>query len=322
MNSLSLDCLSIKVYDRGHDCDWQTLHGLNIKSLSVCFEKKFTNSESLSHALSSLTQLELLSIKVKYDGFSTELVQDTPVMPGLSVWLTLHGLSIKSLSLSLKGKYYGWFELKYATYIKQSLLSLTQLETLSISVDEYSPGLLEALHGIKIKRLSLNHEYIECKRDPKEQFPQSLSSLIQLETFTLHLYKYIVLQLPQSLKYFNIYCASLRPSELRDLCDTLTAYSHTIEMSLEFGCASSCLQEYITIHQELTERKNVKVKRFRINESPDFSESTIYKREIGGVDDADADDFSIKDCAYQTFAKCLIDSRIDRISIRLQIGPD
>ncbi|KAH3778628.1 hypothetical protein DPMN_180097 [Dreissena polymorpha] len=100
-------------------------------------------------------------------------------------------------------------------------------------------------------------------------------------------------------------------------------------MSLEFDCASSfmsleriSLQEYIPFHQEITARKNVAVKRFRINESHDFTKFTIYVRDIGGVDDAAPDDFCIKDYAYQKFVKCLIDSPIDRISIRLQIGPD
>ncbi|KAH3778627.1 hypothetical protein DPMN_180096 [Dreissena polymorpha] len=67
--------------------------------------------------------------------------------------------------------------------MNQPLLSLTKLETLSISVDEYSPGLLEALYGLKIKGLSLNHEYRHFKREHREFLSQSLSSLSQLETY-------------------------------------------------------------------------------------------------------------------------------------------
>ncbi|KAH3778631.1 hypothetical protein DPMN_180100 [Dreissena polymorpha] len=309
-----METLSIRVKEDSPDL-WEALHGLSIKSLSLSIGWKRNLTESLSQSLLSLTQMDTLSISVRKDS------------PGL--WGALHGLSIKSLSLSLKGENYAFFELRYATNMKQSLLSLTKLETLSISVDEYSPGMFEALYGLKIKGLSLNHENINFKREHKEPLSQSLSSLSQLETLTLHLYTYIALQLPQSLKYFNIYCAALRPSKLRDLCDLLTAFNHTIEMSLEFGCASSfmpleriSLQEYIPFHQEFTARKNVAVKRFRINESHDFAEFTISVRDIDGVDDAAPDDYCIKDYAYQTFVKCLIDRTIDRISIRLQIDPD
>ncbi|KAH3770447.1 hypothetical protein DPMN_171734 [Dreissena polymorpha] len=69
---------------------WEVVHGLNIKSLSLnslwessAVEAKY--AESLSQTLVSLTKLETLSI-------------DEHESPGL--WEALHGLNIKSLSLS------------------------------------------------------------------------------------------------------------------------------------------------------------------------------------------------------------------------------
>ncbi|KAH3774280.1 hypothetical protein DPMN_175658 [Dreissena polymorpha] len=83
---LQLDKLSIDVEYDNPDL-WQSLHGLNIKSLSLSCPSEVKHTESLSQSLSSLTQLERLSIEVWYD------------FPGL--WEALHGLSIKNLSMRL-----------------------------------------------------------------------------------------------------------------------------------------------------------------------------------------------------------------------------
>ncbi|KAH3776100.1 hypothetical protein DPMN_177514 [Dreissena polymorpha] len=141
---------------------------------------------------------------------------------------------------------------------------------MSLQTGDIPDGLLKAIHGQDIKSLSLlgleevNHA---------ESLSRSLSSLTQLETLILYSYTYIALQLPQSLKYVNLYCVTLFPSKLRDLVDTISTCTHTIEIKLEFGCVSSShhperipLQEYIPIKQELEARKNVEVKRFRIYE--------------------------------------------------------
>ncbi|XP_052259252.1 uncharacterized protein LOC127863677 [Dreissena polymorpha] len=175
---IQLDELNIKVK---HSIplspdQWKTLHGLKIRSLSLTWDA-LKHTESLSQSLASLTRLEMLCITVYY------------AEPGM--WEALHGLDIKSLSLSLGWGYiYGYdaFELKYAESLKQSLLSLKQLETLSCSVDLESPGLWEALHGLSIKSLTLS---LRCARRfsfkliNTTSLKQSLLSLKQLETLSI-----------------------------------------------------------------------------------------------------------------------------------------
>ncbi|KAH3778626.1 hypothetical protein DPMN_180095 [Dreissena polymorpha] len=166
MKSLSLDGLSIQVENASADM-WQTLHGLNIKSLNLCIRREVKHTESLSQALSSLTQLEMFSIEVKY------------CSP--SLWDSLHGLNIKSLSLRMS-----LFVVKHKESLSQSLLSLAKMETLSIRVKEDSPDLWEALHGLSIKSLSLS---IEWKRNLTESLSQSLLSFTQMDTLSISVKK-------------------------------------------------------------------------------------------------------------------------------------
>ncbi|KAH3769870.1 hypothetical protein DPMN_171151 [Dreissena polymorpha] len=74
-------------------------------------------------------------------------------IPGM--WGALCGLNIKRLSLQVEFDRVNNVEL-----LSQSLSSLTQLKTLSISVQTDSPGLLEALRGLNIKSLSV-HEHVK-----------------------------------------------------------------------------------------------------------------------------------------------------------------
>ncbi|KAH3714824.1 hypothetical protein DPMN_057525 [Dreissena polymorpha] len=152
----------------------------------------------------------------------------------------------------------------------------------------------------------------------EESFPQSLPSITQLETLTLHVDTFIALQVPRSLKYFNIYFNTLIPSELRDLVGTLAACSHAIESNLQFGCASSDkhqnripLHEYIPMEKELVSRTNVVVKRFRIYESE--SNSAIPVRYIGSIVDPVRRYLSKKHDAYKRFAKCMRIFKCSRI---------
>ncbi|KAH3793190.1 hypothetical protein DPMN_146695 [Dreissena polymorpha] len=157
------------------------------------------SSQSLKQSLSLLTQLDTLSISVQYYD------PHNPDSPGL--WEALHGLSIKSLSLI--GHY---LLLEYATSLNQSLSSLTQLGTLSIGVDVESPDLWETPHGLNIKRLSLCAKRGTMRVwHAEKSFSQLLSSITQLETLTLHVDTFIALQVPRSLKYFNIYFNTLLP---------------------------------------------------------------------------------------------------------------
>ncbi|XP_052221617.1 uncharacterized protein LOC127838087 isoform X1 [Dreissena polymorpha] len=314
-----LDKLSIKVYDHIDYIPglWEALHGLNIKSLSLSFRNiglKVKYADSMSQSLSSLTHLDTLSINA------------ADYIPGL--WEALHGLNIKSLSLSGR---YGGFDVKSADSMSQSLLSLTYLDTLSICTYVDSPGLLEALHGLNIKSLSLS------AIEHAESIARSLSSLKQLETLSVF-WTYIDIKLPQSLKHLNSYCMVLLPSELRDLVDALSACTQTIESNLDFCCASlddSTFkrippEEYIVVKKELEMRKNVEVKRFQILDrtiqtdvyvDDDDAASDWSVRDIGGVHDGTKYDDNVKDVSYKEFDCRMSREIITRISMRLLITP-
>ncbi|KAH3770600.1 uncharacterized protein LOC127843703 [Dreissena polymorpha] len=362
-----LETLNVSVY-ADSSCPWKALHGLNIKSLRLSLfhngNCKDVQAESLYQSLASLTQLETLSITLHPDsrglwrgihclnikrlslkskewgGLHKELMSlslssltllDTLCIemecdnPGL--WEAVHGLNIKNLFLSGLWKRTG-IDVTHTVSLSNTLSSLTQLETLSIDVEHESPGLWAALHGQNIKSLSLSgvrkSSGIDVKR--AETFSQSLSSLTQLETLTLHVHTYIALQVPQSLKYLNIYSDTMLPSKVRELVDSLAIYTHSIGLKLEFGCASSIdpperipVQEYIPFQQELAARKNVAMKRFRIYELPDSAGYAMSVRDIGDVDDAACD--ILEDDVYKKFAKYIDRYIINRISILIEISP-
>ncbi|KAH3824830.1 hypothetical protein DPMN_126683 [Dreissena polymorpha] len=146
-------------------CLLEALCGLHIRSLSLrlCRLTEQHASE-LSHSPSSLKQLEILSL---------QLIYCSPFL-----WEALHSLHIKSLSLSGSLK----FSEKHVRLASQSLLSLTQLETLSIDfrVVPFDPHicLWESLCGLHIKSLSLSL-YRLTGQDVSE-LSHSLSSLKQL----------------------------------------------------------------------------------------------------------------------------------------------
>ncbi|KAH3771141.1 hypothetical protein DPMN_172443 [Dreissena polymorpha] len=292
---------------------WRGLHCLNIKRLSLkSKEWGGLHKELMSLSLSSLTQLDTLCIEMECDN------------PGL--WEAVHGLNIKSLSLSGFWKRTG-IDVKHTLSMAKTLSSLIHLETLSIDVEHESLGLWEALHGQNIKSLSLSGVRKSSGIDVKhaETFSQSLSSLTQLKTLTLHVHTYIALQVPQSLKYLNIYSDTMLPSKVRELVDSLAIYTHSIGIKLEFGCASSIdpperipVQEYIPFQQELAARKNVAIKRFRIYELPDSAGYAMSVRDIDDVDDADSD--ILEDDVYKRFAKYIDGYKINRISILVEIS--
>ncbi|KAH3780631.1 hypothetical protein DPMN_158450 [Dreissena polymorpha] len=305
---------------------WKALHGLNIKSLSLSGTWGSLNvdhEESLSQSLSSLTQLETLSIEVKYDsprllkalhglnikslslrGFweglyvenvewqsqslssltqlETLSIEVWYYSPGL--WKALHGLNIKSLSLSVK--MHEVLNVADEESLSQSLSSLTQLETLNIEVEYDSPGLWKALHGLNIRSLSLSLSLsLSIMQggwdvDHKESLSQSLSSLTQLETLSIEvkydspgLWKALHGLNIKSLKYFNIYCGGLLPSEVLELVDTLPTCTQKVGSNMKLCCSLEILiveniplVKYTVIQQELETRKNVTVERFQISE--------------------------------------------------------
>ncbi|KAH3780473.1 hypothetical protein DPMN_158288 [Dreissena polymorpha] len=237
---------------------WKALYGLNVKSLSLSIMQGGLNKdheESLSQSLSSLTQLETLSILHEWNS------------PGL--WKALHGLNIKSLSLSIMQ---GSLNVDHEESLSQSLSSLTQLETLSIGVGYDSLGLWKALHGLNIKSLSLSGTCGGLNVDHDESLSKSLASLTQLETVTLYVKIYKQIELPQSLKYLNIYCDVFLPSKVLELVDTLPTCTQKVESNLKLCCSLKFLivdniplEEYTAIKQELEMRKNVTVEGFQIS---------------------------------------------------------
>ncbi|KAH3853028.1 hypothetical protein DPMN_095551 [Dreissena polymorpha] len=167
---------------------------------------------------------------------------------------------------------------------------------------------------------------------------QSLSSLKQLEKLSIILWTYIDIKLRQSLKYLNIYCVTLLPSELRELVAALSACTHTVESNLDFCCASweyfTCKrippEEYIVVQHELEMLKKVAVKRFRIldrkrRQTDIFDHDDVAShwsvRGISGVHDDKEGDDNVKDDAYKRFVGAISYEIINRISMRLLITP-
>ncbi|KAH3844240.1 hypothetical protein DPMN_086496 [Dreissena polymorpha] len=200
--------------------------------------------------------------------------------------------------------------------------------TLKMVVSEDSPGLWEALHSLNIKSLSLQGfgDATTARVKHGELLNQSLSSLTQLETLTIHLRTYDVIKPPPSLKYLNIYSGTLLPSQLRELMDTLHACTQTIDSRIEFGCAMSiytddnhdeeriqqiALEEYTPIVHELETLKNVAVNRFRILDrtrknrwlGEDVDVSCWFVRSNGDIDDDKQNDDNFKDKLYTEFVR-------------------
>ncbi|KAH3811686.1 uncharacterized protein LOC127833603 [Dreissena polymorpha] len=304
---------------------WEALNGLNIKSLTVIGRNKRLDVkfiELLKQSLSSLKQMETLSIDMN----------NSP-----SLWEAIKRLNIKSLTLT------GWNErldVEFVESFRQSLYSLKQLE--SLSIDMYnSSGIWKALNGLNIKNMTLNGFNKLYDVNHVESLSQTPSSLKQLETLTICVFNYIDLQLPQSLKYVNIYCYALYPSELRTLAKTLSACDQKIEGKLEFGCSRITsgyvfshiferipVEEYMAIRQELVALKNVAVKRFKIfdrikpNMRTGDADSAWSVRGICDSDDDHEDYGNVEDDAHKKFIANINDIIINRISMRFAITPD
>ncbi|KAH3783136.1 hypothetical protein DPMN_161064 [Dreissena polymorpha] len=342
-----LETLNIRVKKDSHPGLFDALHGLNIKSLSLngSIADERSVEQKLTRLFQSLTQLETLSFGItngsQYEAFT--------------IFQSLHGLNSKSLSLN------GFSSCKFvggkSWHCSQLFKSLIQLKTLSMRVDAFLDlchYLPEALRGLHITRLSLSVLQNFVKLKNAELLLQSISSLTLLETLTLHVFDYIDLQLPQSLKYFNFYCNRIKPPELRDLVKALSACSQTVESKLEFGCAGYKYitdhwsettlfppEEYIPVQLELTVQRNITVKRFRIldriranrwygywNDSRYGSwedsrirataDSAWSVRDNVAVENDDYDDGIVDDETYNLFVRWL-DNWIDnRISMQVQ----
>ncbi|KAH3769869.1 hypothetical protein DPMN_171150 [Dreissena polymorpha] len=155
---------------------WEALCGLNIKSLSLGDKQEYSrfdlnNNEMLSQFLSSLTHLENLSIYVDLD---------IPFLCKVIIQAVDTG---NDLGLDWSNPFQNVTANK--EFLSQSLSSLTQLKTLSISVHKDSPGLLEALRGLNIKCLSLEYTREGMTVGHGEYLSQPLSSLTQLKSLSI-----------------------------------------------------------------------------------------------------------------------------------------
>ncbi|KAH3811731.1 hypothetical protein DPMN_140146 [Dreissena polymorpha] len=235
-----LETLSIDIYNSPFLCE--ALHGLNIKCLTLSGgmdDFEVNHAEPLSQTLSSLKQLESLSIDM--------YISPIP-------WKALHGLNIKSLTLSC------WMYDSEVNHVQlsQTLSSLKQLESLSIDMC-ISPFLWKALRGLNIKSLTLSGWNERLKLYHVESLSKTLLSLKQLKTLTICVFNYIDIH-----------------TDFRKLAETLSACDQKIEGRLEFGCSFRYsfsnnfvfkpvpVEEYMANRQELEALKNVAVKRFRI----------------------------------------------------------
>ncbi|KAH3785584.1 uncharacterized protein LOC127843245 [Dreissena polymorpha] len=292
------------------------LHGLNLKRLNLCgkYGGLLMHNGRLTHflsrCLSSLTHMETLS-------FSSFVVNS-------SLLEALRGLNIKSLSLS--NEWSNSIE-NHAEPGLKPLSSITQLETLiiSVSVDRY--GLWEAIHGLNIKNLRLFDDWRGMTLEHVESLSESLSSLTQLEMFSIYVNEHIDIQLPPSLKYLNIYCYALDPSEFRDLLNTITACTQQVEIRLEFGCffpfhsKHTPMEEYNNVQQKVKTLKNVIVKRFIIYiRRPGRNKWSV--RYVDVSDEDYHDDYSGDNEEYLYLLCNMDDGMINRVSMRLQIIPE
>ncbi|KAH3786526.1 uncharacterized protein LOC127843162 [Dreissena polymorpha] len=156
---------------------WEALHGLNIKSLSLYDEYKIgfnlNHKELFSQFLSSLTHLEKLSITMDCG------------IPSLCKALRV--MNINDLILRWSDTFQD-LTANHLELLSQSLSSLILLTTLSIYVDEDSPGLWEVLRGLNIKSLNLGDTCRCLKVTHVESLSESLASLTQLETLCIRVY--------------------------------------------------------------------------------------------------------------------------------------
>ncbi|XP_052235919.1 uncharacterized protein LOC127847797 isoform X2 [Dreissena polymorpha] len=121
-------------------------NSLNVRSLCLRLygddstKLTMTQKSSLYHSLSSHTELETLII-------------DIPIENSTGLWEALRCLNVKTRDLKGNGI---WFDMMNDAHsVSQSLLLLTQLETLGIEVFSDRPGLWEALRCLNVKTLHL-----------------------------------------------------------------------------------------------------------------------------------------------------------------------
>ncbi|XP_052214948.1 uncharacterized protein LOC127833629 isoform X5 [Dreissena polymorpha] len=182
---VQLDTLTISAKEF-HPTLWKALHGLNIKCLNIkCLNINGLDADCMEHGLESLFQS--LKSLVQLDTLSIRAKEFHPTL-----WKALHGLNIKCLNIkcrNINGLNAACME-EGSESLFQSLKSLVQLDTLTISAKEFHPTLWKALYGLNIKCLNIKCRNINglnaaCMEEGSESLFQSLKSLVQLDTLTI-----------------------------------------------------------------------------------------------------------------------------------------
>ncbi|KAH3844063.1 hypothetical protein DPMN_086314 [Dreissena polymorpha] len=326
VSALSRSLSSLKQLDKldvivNNDCPglWQALHGLNIKSLSLSGGETgliVNHVSALAKLLASLIHLETLSIKVsEYN---------------LCLLEAIHGLNIKCLSLC------NLDQLDNISSLSKSLASLTMLETLCVKFF-WADVLLETVCGLNITCLSIEANGPTCQQ-PWEALIglniQSLSmsgflgrlfeksilpSFSQLQMLTLYVSHFDDIQLPQSLKYLNMYwCGEEYAFPLSGIVLMLSACTQRIEIKLECGVKHTDAIEGYKI--EIETLKHVKMTRFLIYTwKPSIGNGSDWcvQKVVVGVDGNHDDDIG-DDKLYKQFIDDVAD--LHRISVRFRIN--
>ncbi|KAH3697617.1 hypothetical protein DPMN_085122 [Dreissena polymorpha] len=147
-----------------------------------------------------------------------------------------------------------------------------------IDGNDCRPGLWETLYNLNIKSLRVSGNIGSLRANHVSSL--SLLSLELLETLTMHLFRYIDLQLPQSLRKLDVFFCKLSSSELRELVSKFSQSTGSVRCRLEFGFYREIVnesdlgeysnnqfprEEYIRITQTLAAPENVEVERFKIS---------------------------------------------------------
>ncbi|KAH3782859.1 hypothetical protein DPMN_160779 [Dreissena polymorpha] len=208
--------------------------------------------------------------------------------------------------------------------------------TLKMYVDcnDCRPGLWDTLYNLNIKSLRVGGKIGSLHVNHEEALSQSLLSLKLLETLTMHLSRYIDLQLPQSLRQFGVFFCRLSSSELRDLLSKLSRFTGPLTCRLEFGfyrenVSGSDLdkysnnqfstEEYILVTKGLEAPENIEVDQFKIYDNRNYT-TCSWSVHGGVVNDCDRCDGTANDDLLENIAVSINNYAHSWISMCLQIN--
>ncbi|KAH3844093.1 hypothetical protein DPMN_086344 [Dreissena polymorpha] len=204
--------------------------------------------------------------------------------------------------------------------LSQSLASLIRLTTLCIRARQGCKEPWKALHGLNIKRLNMSVSGIGVMQGNQPLIAQSLSSLSQLDTFTLYVHSWIDIKLPLSLKYLNINCDEMSLFVSRKIMNTLSACTQRVGIKFEFGVKIELSQSIEIYRQQLETPTNVEMTRFLIFRwKPSIGRGSEWcvQEVVVGVDGNHDDDIG-GDKLYKQFIDDV--AELHRFSMRFRIN--